>query len=213
MGCGTALPSLALFQWQLAHEHDASKLSLSFADYNPSVLQLVTVPNILLSWVQLHSGSSWEPEGELDIDADLLQAFNGELEQRNITLSFYSGAWSPAFVQLVNSASSGHGRNSDSSLLILGAETIYSPMALKSFAESLMAILEPEGQDESSALVAAKKIYFGVGGSIEDFCDAVRAKEGEVEQIREEVDGVRRAVIEVKRVAVVPWSSRRFRNA
>lgn len=199
MGCGTALPSLALFQWQVAQDHDSSKLSLSFADYNPSVLQLVTVPNILLSWAQLTSGSSWEQEGELGIDADLLRAFKEGLEQCNITLSFYSGAWSPAFVELVNSTSSNQDGNPKSSLLILGAETIYSPIALKSFAESLVALLELEGKNESSALVAAKKVYFGVGGSVEDFCDAVRAEGGKVKQVREEVDGVRRAVIEVKK--------------
>jgi hypothetical protein len=199
MGCGTALPTLALFQWQLAQEHNSSiSLSLSLADYNPSVLQLVTVPNILLSWAQQRYGSSWEPEGELDIDDELLHAFSTGMVQHNINLSFYSGAWSPEFVQLVTSTSRNRIGSSNSPLLLLGAETIYSPVALKSFAESLMAILDLEGKDESLALIAAKKVYFGVGGSIEDFCDAVRAREGRVEQIREEVDGVRRAVVEVK---------------
>jgi hypothetical protein len=198
MGCGTALPSLALFQWQLAQEHNSSSLSFSLADYNPSVLQLVTVPNMLLSWAQLRVGPSWEPEGELDIDDKLLHAFSTELEQYGIKLSFYSGAWSPGFVQLVTSTSSNQ-RGFDSSLLVLGAETIYSPMALKLFAESLMTILNLQGQNEGMALVAAKKVYFGVGGSMEDFCDAVRARGGKVEQIREEVDGVRRAVVEVKK--------------
>jgi len=198
MGCGTALPSLALLQWHLVQEHNSSGLSLSLADYNPSVLQLVTVPNLLLSWAQLRSGPSWEPEGELDIDDDLLHAFRTALEERNVKLSFYSGAWGPAFIQLVMSTSSSLNRAPSSPLLIIGAETIYSPMALTLFTESLMAILEFQGRDESVALVAAKKVYFGVGGSIEDFCDAVRARGGVVEQVREEVDGVRRAVVEVK---------------
>jgi protein-histidine N-methyltransferase len=96
------------------------------------------------------------------------------------------------------STSSSLNRAPSSPLLIIGAETIYSPMALTLFTESLMAILEFQGRDESVALVAAKKVYFGVGGSIEDFCDAVRARGGVVEQVREEVDGVRRAVVEVK---------------
>lgn len=201
MGCGTALPSLALFQWHLAQDHNSSSLSLSLSltDYNPSVLQLVTVPNILLSWAQLHFGSSWEPEGELDIDDELLHAFSAGLQQCNINLSFYSGAWSPEFVQLVTSTSSNKVRSSNSSLLVLGAETIYSPMALKSFTESLMTILHLQDNSESMALIAAKKVYFGVGGSIEDFCDALRARGGKVEQIREEADGVRRAVVEVKK--------------
>jgi hypothetical protein len=72
-------------------------------------------------------------------------------------------------------------------------------MALQSFTESLMAILEAEDKGEPSALIAAKKVYFGVGGSIEDLCDAVRARRGRVEQIREESDGVRRAVVEVRK--------------
>jgi len=199
MGCGTALPSLALFQWQLAQNRDSSELSLGLADYNPSVLQLVTVPNILLTWAQLRSGSSWEPEGELDIDEELLHAFSAGLEQRNITLSFYSGAWSPEFVHLVTSTSRSRKEALDAPLLILGAETIYSPVALKSFTESLMTILHLQDNSEAMALVAAKKVYFGVGGSIEDFCDALRARRGKVEQIREEVDGVRRAVMEIKK--------------
>lgn len=201
MGCGTALPSLALFQWHLGREHDFSGLSLSLADYNPSVLQLVTVPNILLSWAQLCSGSSWDPEGELDIHDDLLHAFRTGLEQQNIELSFYSGAWGPAFIQLINSTPNSQNGASDAPLLILGAETIYSPMALNSFTESLMEILELQGREEGTALVAAKKVYFGVGGSIEDFGHAVRARGGIVDQIREEAEGVRRTVVEVKRLS------------
>lgn len=196
MGCGTALPSLALFQWQF-HETDgqhAEELCLSFADYNPSVLQLVTLPNVLLSWAQWQSGSSWDAEGELDIDDELLSSFIGGLQGRNITLSFFSGAWSPEFVQLVTS----QWHNATSPLLVLAAETIYSPMALRAFTESLMTILDAEERGDASALVAAKKIYFGVGGSIEDFCGAVRARGGVVEQIREESDGVRRAVVKVR---------------
>lgn len=84
-------------------------------------------------------------------------------------------------------------------LTILGAETIYSPVALRSFAETLMSLLldqVPSG--ENIAFIAAKKVYFGVGGSIEDFCNAVRTKGAGVKQIREESDGVRRAVVEVK---------------
>lgn len=196
MGCGTALPSMALFQRQLREMdgQNAEGLSLSYADYNPSVLQLVTMPNVLLSWAQWRSGSSWDAEGELEIDEELLSSFISGLQERNIKLSFFSGAWSPEFVQLVTS----QWQHAMSSLLILAAETIYSPMALRSFTESLMTILDVEERGAASALIAAKKIYFGVGGSIEDFCDAVRARGGVVEQIREESDGVRRAVVEVR---------------
>ena len=84
-------------------------------------------------------------------------------------------------------------------LTILGAETIYSPFALKTFADTLVALLETISANEKTAMIAAKKVYFGVGGSLEDFCDAVREKSMNVQQIREESDGVRRAVVEVQK--------------
>src|SRR5271165_525539 len=105
MGCGTALPSLAILQWRLAHTTSETSpssppsISLGLADYNPSVLQLVTVPNILLTWAQSRSlsdlGSSWPSEGEFDISPELLRAFTNDLVRASINLSFYSGAWSP----------------------------------------------------------------------------------------------------------------------
>lgn len=165
-------------------------MDLGLADYNPTVLQLVTLPNLLLSWAQVAQKELWEVEGELEIDQDLLQKFLTSLKSYGITLSFFSGAWSPEFVRLVlDNMASGIAHST-----IVGAETIYSPTALKSFADTLTTLLQAMG---GSSLVAAKKVYFGVGGSMEDFCDAVRAKGIDVVQIREESDGVRRAVVEV----------------
>jgi protein-histidine N-methyltransferase len=193
LGCGTALPTLAVLQWVLESGKGAG-LSLGLADYNPSVLQLVTVPNLLLTWAQTARKGDWEEEGELEIDEGLVNGFLAGLGMRNISLSFFSGAWSPDFVRVVGeNMASGSGP-----VTIIGAETIYSPFALKSFAETLMSLLELMEGESKTALVAAKKVYFGVGGSMEDFCEMVRAKGALVEQIREESDGVRRAVVEVK---------------
>ena len=61
-----------------------------------------------------------------------------------------------------------------------------------------MSLMRLSNAEKSVALIAAKKVYFGVGGSMEDFCDLVRAEGGLVEQVREESDGVRRAVVEVR---------------
>ncbi|KAL2070681.1 hypothetical protein VTL71DRAFT_13707 [Oculimacula yallundae] len=194
LGCGTALPSLAVFQWLLESSNSAGSLDLGLADYNPTVLQLVTLPNILLSWAQVTRKDSWEAEGELDLDENIIKDFLASLVSHCIRLSFFSGAWSPAFDELVK----GNMNSSTSCLTIIGAETIYSPAALKSFAETLTDLLRSMPDNERMALVAAKKVYFGVGGSMEDFCEMVRLQGGSVEQIREESDGVRRAVVEVK---------------
>lgn len=169
-------------------------MDLGFADYNPTVLQLVTLPNLLLSWAQVTRKTFWEPEGELEIDADLVQTFISTLKSHDIRLFFFSGTWSPEFVRLVLQ-SMGTRR---APLTILGAETIYSPAALRSFAETLISLFDGVPSGYKTAFIAAKKVYFGVGGSIEDFCDAVRAKGAVIKQIREESDGVRRAVVEVR---------------
>lgn len=197
LGCGTALPSIALFQWLLestpADGVNTGGLDLGLADYNPTVLQLVTLPNLILSWAQVVRKGLWEVEGELELDETVLNDFLASLKSCGITLSFFSGAWSPEFVSLVV----GNMASEPIRLTIIGAETIYSPAALKSFADTLVALLETMPSNDKTALVAAKKVYFGVGGSMEDFCDAVRARSARVEQIREESDGVRRSVVEV----------------
>ncbi|TGO69949.1 hypothetical protein BOTNAR_0005g00310 [Botryotinia narcissicola] len=194
LGCGTALPSLAVFQWFLENTTSStSGLDLGLADYNPTVLQLVTLPNILLSWAQITESESWEAEGELDIDESLISEFISALTSRNINISLFSGAWSPDFVSLVTDKL----HLSSENTIIIGAETIYSPAALKSFAETLMALLDLSTGSNKTALIGAKKVYFGVGGSIEDFIEDVTARGALVNQVREESDGVRRAVIEV----------------
>merc|ERR1712093_464147 len=194
LGCGTALPSLAVFQWLLESQVSTETSHLGLGDYNPTVLQLVTLPNILLSWAQVTRKDSWEVEGEVDLNEEVINEFLATLESRQIKLSFFSGAWSPGFVDLVKESMN----SSTSRLTIIDAETIYSPVALKSFAETLVGLLASMPDEERISLVAAKKVYFGVGGSMEDFCDIVRSHGCTVEQIREESDGVRRAVVEVK---------------
>ncbi|KAF7899182.1 uncharacterized protein EAF01_008395 [Botrytis porri] len=198
LGCGTALPSLAVFQWFLENTTSStSGLDLGLADYNPTVLQLVTLPNILLSWAQITKSESWEAEGELDIDEALISEFTSALTSCNINISLFSGAWSPEFVSLVTDKLCLSCENT----IIIGAETIYSPVALKAFAETLMTLLDLSTGSNKTALIGAKKVYFGVGGSIEDFIEDVTARGALVNQVREESDGVRRAVIEVEKRA------------
>jgi protein-histidine N-methyltransferase len=186
---------LAVFQLLLERSRiPGSSLHLGLADYNPGVLRLVTLPNLLLSWAKIQQKGLWEPEGELEIDAKLIEEFTASLQSVHIEISFFSGAWSPEFVQLVVETMN----STSGQLTIVAAETIYSPAALKSFGETLMSLLQSMPDKTRISLVAAKKVYFGVGGSMEDFCELVRSKGGNFEQIREESDGVRRAVVEVR---------------
>ncbi|CAM1507356.1 Fc.00g069970.m01.CDS01 [Cosmosporella sp. VM-42] len=202
LGCGTALPSIALFQWAMAMGTEKQPLSLILADYNPSVLQLVTLPNFILSWAlsqqQQHSAlhEAFSIEGEVELGPEVLEAFQQYLEESNISLSFVSGAWSQEFVDLLYALPTGQGQ---SDTVLLGAETIYSPFALQAFTETMFSILEHEKAtegSEASAFVAAKKLYFGVGGSLDDFIGKSKGKGALVSELREETDGVRRGVVQ-----------------
>lgn len=207
MGCGTALPSLALFSWAAAARstQETFPLSLVLADYNPSVLYLVTLPNFLLAWAFLHKDEtqalqeSLSPEGELELTPDVLEAFENFLRSANISLSFVSGGWSPCLVDLLYDDVLPPNHSPDTRTLLLGAETIYSPFALQAFADTLVHIFQKESKEhltsQKVALVAAKRLYFGVGGSLDDFVSRMRSLGVVVETLREETEGVRRAVV------------------
>ncbi|KAK7417500.1 hypothetical protein QQZ08_011617 [Neonectria magnoliae] len=201
LGCGTALPSMALFQWAIALTSERRPLSLILADYNPTVLQLVTLPNFILAWALNNPQTpalqdAFSIEGEVELGPEVLAAFQEYLQASNITLSFASGAWSKEFVDLLYTLPTGDGQ--PTSNLLLGSETIYSPFALEAFTETVFSILERERSTqgcEAGAYVSAKRLYFGVGGSLDDFVDKARGKGAVVDLMREETEGVRRGVV------------------
>ncbi|GAP83597.1 putative s-adenosylmethionine-dependent methyltransferase-like protein [Rosellinia necatrix] len=203
LGCGTGLPSLALFQWAMGSA--ASSVSFILADYNPSVLQLVTLPNFILAWAIHHReglpllSEAFSPEGELDLTPEILEAFQQFLSTHEISLLFFSGAWSPEFVGMVTNAQNytDGSSSTEQATVIIGAETIYSPFALSSFLQTILALLEHEKTNGrvAEALVGAKRLYFGVGGSLDDFVVQARGQGATVVQLREETEGVRRGVV------------------
>ncbi|OJD12819.1 hypothetical protein AJ78_06642 [Emergomyces pasteurianus Ep9510] len=188
-----------------------------------------------------------DEQPDLDIGSSLVSTFREDLHARGISLSFISGAWSPAFVEL---ALPHHSLPSVSlpspqrrtNLLILASETIYSPSSLRPFSETLLALLrrgndmssaftstyttdaalpseavtEPTVTDEhavwkskTKALIAAKKVYFGVGGGVDEFLEVMKdvgclggnggGEDGFFVKERAEVrdEGVGRVVLEV----------------
>ncbi|KAI1307829.1 hypothetical protein F5Y03DRAFT_351997 [Xylaria venustula] len=202
LGCGTALPSLALFQWAMGAA--ASSVSFILADYNPTVLQLVTLPNFILAWAIHHRerlpllSDAFSPEGELDLTPEILDAFQEFLMTRELSLRFFSGAWSPEFVtMLTNTPDTVDISTTEKATIFMGAETIYSPFALSSFLQTILALMQNEKARGTVAevLVGAKRLYFGVGGSLDDFVVQARGRGALVEQLREEIEGVRRGVV------------------
>lgn len=179
MGCGQALPSLILFQHALRMHSsgDGRGMSFTFADYNESVLKLVTLPNVLLVWaleraIETFRGQGIEEpsiatdgkiingDGDLEITAELKERFVQDMEQCGLELLFLSGPWSEALVKMMP-------LQDDLGLLAMGAETIYSPASLAAFTDTLVALLKRVKM--SKGIVASKRVYFGVGGSVDEF--------------------------------------------
>ncbi|RDW81767.1 protein-histidine N-methyltransferase [Aspergillus mulundensis] len=217
LGSGTAVPSLALFAQLLAEAETTPtsagkrRMHFTFADYNSAVLRLVTLPNLLLTWNYFITHGNPTPtsddpaednaEGQdemLDITPELLERFRADLAHRGITVSFISGAWSPSFVDLVFSTPELAGYKT----LVLASETIYSPASLLAFSDTLLALLLRSESGGSRALVAAKKVYFGVGGGVNEFLAVLRDVAGAEVGVEERMDvksaGVGRIILEVR---------------
>ncbi|KAJ5120543.1 uncharacterized protein N7515_009931 [Penicillium bovifimosum] len=208
LGAGTAVPSLTLFARLLSQARPGQsqrKTFFTFADYNSDVLRLVTLPNLLLTWHNARSqttvsanSSAPDQEEELDITPELVQDFINDLAQCGIFVEFISGAWSPEFVDLVFSSS-----DSARKVLVLASETIYSPASLMAFSETLLALLRRSNtaSARSRALIAAKKVYFGVGGGVDEFLGVLGqlcVNELDVQQkMNVQSEGVGRVVLEV----------------
>ncbi|KAJ5286852.1 hypothetical protein N7478_002538 [Penicillium angulare] len=214
LGAGTAVPSLTLFAHILRQTESvegtepSQRILFTFADYNDAVLRLVTLPNLLLTWhinrQQAVAEADQDPtqvpqEEELDITPELISEFKADLTRRGITLDFISGAWSPEFVEMVFSARD----TGDVKTLLLASETIYSPSSLRAFSETLLQLVRRSSTpaSKSRAMIAAKKVYFGVGGGVDEFLAVlqdVAANELEVQQrVDVQSEGVGRVVLEV----------------
>ncbi|KAI9222984.1 hypothetical protein BC828DRAFT_298494 [Blastocladiella britannica] len=149
LGCGSALPSLALVSAHVPIQR------LTLQDYNPQVLDLVTAPNVLLAA---------SPVG--DMDERLTYEANLDWADMPGWVNFVSGDWSHMVA--------GDATGDDLQLLpqydlIMTSETIYE----LSSTPPLLAVIESRLAPGGVALVAAKSVYFGVGGSLSDFVDLV----------------------------------------
>lgn len=173
LGCGTSLPSEYIFQRYL-QQSVTHGLRLILSDYNKSVLRLVTIPNLIITWAKTtlsneqwnllqQSGNSSDvtiQDDELLLTPTLLDAFYQDIQSRNISLVFISGTWGRFFNKIAESQIV-----VNTSLLLITSETIYQPENLPVVAETLIEMLLAN-LHKSKALIAAKDIYFGVGGSI-----------------------------------------------
>ena len=208
VGCGTSIPSLYILHRLFSSSITTSKYTqLHLQDYNDSVLEFVSFPNIFLTWCmcpcitiltfvssqlidpdmsalaapfrepQRTDVGSTEAQSPLNpstpseflITPELKSAFLLSLHERNISLRFFSGSWDSFNV-------SATGGKYD---IVLTSETIYRTEYLPSLIKLLRTACgcgeEYPLLDAPSYLciVAAKVIYFGVGGGVAELLNAV----------------------------------------
>lgn len=136
-----------------------------------------------------------ESSGEVEITPSLLERFVAELKCKTMTLNFLSGPWSPKLADFIPSSAS------DMGSVILAAETIYSPASTVAFVDLLAILLKRVKM--AKAMIGAKRMYFGVGGSVDGLKEACREKDAVAYEIENHgvsgMDkGVGRALIEVQ---------------
>ena len=155
--------------------------------------------------------------GELAFTPALLTAFASSLAQYGLELRFFSGSWDSFDLRVAGGAYD----------IVLTSETIYRPDSLPALldlmwaagtageepledvAKAKLAISE-NGEPKSIAqdslcIVAAKLVYFGVGGGVMEFIQAVEAgapsargrRKGKVETVWKLEEGVKRNVMKV----------------
>jgi hypothetical protein len=122
-------------------------------DYNAEVMEGVTIGNTLLNAA---------PES---VSAPAAAAVN--LSEVNARCGFFSGDWrDPALLALMG------GRSSYD--LLLTSDTLYSTAYFAPLLSLMQSLLSPRGV----ALIAAKRYYFGIGGSTVAFRDLVASQKG-----------------------------------
>ncbi|KAF6220200.1 hypothetical protein HO133_003331 [Letharia lupina] len=201
VGAGTALPILVFFDFFLKQLSPSWRaVHLSVADYNLSVLANATLPNLLLTWYFVQSPAIPEPAGDLEITPDLLSRFVKDLSDKVIHISGISGTWNEAFTDLLLPVEDPQ-RRSRIETIFLASETIYSPNSIHAFTQVLLKALKSaeETHGHGRALVAAKKIYFGVGGGVDEFLKVLNELGGKGATAWESKDeGVGRVIVEVQ---------------
>ncbi|MCJ1280934.1 hypothetical protein MMC26_000252 [Xylographa opegraphella] len=217
LGAGTALPTATLLHHlaSVSPSSRSTRTHITVADYNAQVLALATIPNLLLTLLSTQTPSHpWPTEGDLDVSPAMTSRFATALHDRGIHISAISGAWGPAFASLISSTAIDRRANDDNATtahrptvtLILASETIYSPASTRAFTQTVLALLKANSAGPAQravALVAAKRVYFGVGGGVDEFL-AVLAEMGgsarcvwDSSEARAGRHGVGRCILEV----------------
>jgi protein-histidine N-methyltransferase len=161
-----------------------------------------------LTWYFHSQVDQADPNGEIEVTQELIEDFETSLKNRKITFEFYSGSWD-SLDQAGAFDQSDAKRN-----IVLTSETIYSTQSLPSLVNALelacngsiessmqrAALTDTEDKSKSRSdlcLVAAKVLYFGVGGGVDAFNEHIKRRQGSTKTVWKSERGVSRLVLQV----------------
>ncbi|GBB86134.1 hypothetical protein RclHR1_01260005 [Rhizophagus clarus] len=148
LGCGSSLPGIYILTTK-------NPFRIDFQDYNEQVLKLVTIPNILLNTLLCPKSEDFF-NGTAEIDVPERPNLLDQVKKSR----FFMGDWS-GLTDIINLNS-----EQEKYDLIISSETIYNTDSLpKLYNVIKYSLKRPNG----IALIAAKSIYFGVGGGVLPF--------------------------------------------
>lgn len=215
VGCGTGIPSMYVLH-RLFSGGSSAGTHIHLQDYNASVLELITLPNIILAWYMSPSSAEYRATatdpaecppadptvpGELPLTPALKSAFTASLTKHNISLAFSAGPWE----SLTAHFRSGLGVEHAAHDIVLTSETIYRIDALPALIELLHQAQASASPAQPVCLIAAKVMYFGVGGGVSEFMSILESKgmvdkgcAGKAETVWEHSVGVGRKILRIE---------------
>ncbi|KAI9296097.1 hypothetical protein K502DRAFT_364453 [Neoconidiobolus thromboides FSU 785] len=154
LGCGSSIPSLTILR-------NFEVNSIHFSDYNKEVISWITLPNLFSNLLLPINNNEKEEEIEVDLNMEIINKYN----EQNKFKAFY-GDWEtlpPITRQYIPNGYD----------ILLTTETIYAPELIPKLYDTINKLLsKPNG----IAYVAAKTMYFGVGGGTLEFKQLIESK-------------------------------------
>ncbi|KAI5108069.1 histidine protein methyltransferase 1-like, partial [Silurus meridionalis] len=177
LGCGAGLLGI------LSLKRGASKVH--FQDYNSTVIEQLTIPNVFLNCEEEGGDENRDEEGSPSSKQRSVEK-NHSLVDR---CRFFSGDWT-SFLSLI--------QRQDPTLkydLIFTSETIYNPEYYTSLHDVFHKLLAEEGV----VYLATKSHYFGVGGGLYLFESFVQEKNiFQIKTLREMDQGLKRHIVSMR---------------
>uniref|UniRef100_A0A8C3BG28 protein-histidine N-methyltransferase n=1 Tax=Cairina moschata TaxID=8855 RepID=A0A8C3BG28_CAIMO len=181
LGCGAGLLGIAALRGKAAKVH--------FQDYNSTVIDEITLPNVVANCVNDGNGTGGADERKIVKPPSKKPRKAECLPDALSRCRFFSGEWSEVSRLLLGSSEPCSKYD-----VILTSETIYNPDYYGALHDTLSQLLDKNGR----VYLASKVHYFGVGGGVYLFEKLVEERKVfTISTVKETDQGLKRFVMEM----------------